>query len=69
MLEVSGNPVFSITYNGTGRASDPSAQKQGVDTRKPEISTWEELLDLWREFSSAPSRNYAYRAPPTVNRS
>jgi len=33
-----------------------------------EISNWEELLDLWREFCPASSRNYAYRALPNVNR-
>ena len=32
----------------------PSSQKQRVGTRKSVISTWEELLDLWREFGLAP---------------
>jgi hypothetical protein len=46
-------------------AFDPSSQKQGVGIRKSEISTREELLDLWREFSLVPIRNYGYRAGPT----
>jgi hypothetical protein len=33
-----------------------------------EISTWEKLLDLCREFSLVPIRNYGYGAPPNVNR-
>jgi len=45
----------------------PYLRSKVVGTHRLEASTWEELLDLWREFGAVPIRNCACRAQPNVN--
>jgi hypothetical protein len=51
-----------------GQREQPHGRHGAWALIKTEISTWEELLDLWREFGPAPIWNHVNRALPNANR-